>query len=693
VKFHGELLGQSFGLVKLNLTNPYFFFFKLRHHTKMTLQATLRTRAILALASFASILSTLSCTSLSTHSDRDPASIAEACRVDAPAIDPTRLASQILYQLQEKEKAARGTDLLLIYEQEFLRLQQMIFKSRLYSTGLSEESDPRLAIAEKALALTKTDKTLNSSQPIWIERIYILEPSRRISPTDDQIQSKAAALIRKSQTPAARTLLMALSEKVSAPLETRLSARLDLLKSNRFQGSDDEFLKQLELNRNWYAKVFSAEAQPSALAIKQYSLFFQALIRGHMKKEKFDLAEIEISALKKFLITEKQSAGGADWLSGRLRELRGEINEAKQSYAAAVRELPSDDVSVEQLDWQLGWLNYKAGNYDRAIELWNSLPMTSSAQVLARNLYWTSRAVASQGNQGKAADLNRRLRQMHPATFYAALASRDLGEKIPTLKIEKSECVLAGRVLARMKRKYSADDVAAFAALYRQRDLPRAKQVLMDLSLAQGLDSSLYLAAAVMGDYQPLLLGFPKLTLSEQNELYEQFPQLLFPNPFPDLILEATKANGLDPYFPLSTIRQESVFAPYAVSFADARGLMQVMPQIGEAYAKTLHLEGYSKEKLFEPSTNIPIGTRHLKEGLVANHGSYILTLAAYNAGDEIAGVWDRHLSKDPLEFIEDVPFNETNGYIKAILRNQINNQALYGEGLAFEFPQALLKR
>jgi soluble lytic murein transglycosylase len=140
----------------------------------------------------------------------------------------------------------------------------------------------------------------------------------------------------------------------------------------------------------------------------------------------------------------------------------------------------------------------------------------------------------------------------------------------------------------------------------------------------------------------------------------------------------------------LSTIRQESVFAPRAQSFADARGLMQVMPQLGPKYA--VGIENYSTERLFEPAVNIPIGVRHLKEGFEQNGESYILTLAAYNAGDEIAAVWSKHLSKDALEFIEEIPFSETNGYVKAILRNEIYNRALYGSG-AFAYPPELLKR
>ncbi len=630
----------------------------------------------LLLLTTASILSTISCTSLSVKSDRDPASISEACRDQFPLIDVTKLESQVFLQLQERERSASKDQLPQIYEEEFTRLQQMVTKSGLFSAGLIESEDPRLAIVKK----------MRGTSPDWDERLYKLSPADRPHPSDDQIQRVAGDLIRIGRTDQGRALLKTLSNKQSATAELRMSARLDLLKSFRFQGSDDEFLKQLEHHRRWYAKTF--DRTPGAT--KQYSSFQQALIRAHTKKEQFPLALQELSQLKNFLAQNRQSTAGADWMNGRLMELQQKPEAARDSYEAALRALPSDDVNQDQLNWQLGWMNYKLKNFARAQELWAQLPTIGASQVLARNLYWSARAESAQGRDGKAT--LRRLIESYPGTFYAPLAVRDLGEEIRPLPFSAKPCEVAGRIIARMKRKYPLEDAQAFAQLYRQRDLPRAKLFLMDLSISRGLDSSLLLAAATLGDYQPIILGFSKLPLPEQNEIFTQFPQLLYPNPYSELLAKASSENALDPYFALSTIRQESVFAPRAQSFADSRGLMQVMPQLGPKYAALAGLRDYSTEKLFDPATNISIGTKHLKEGFEQNGESYIRTLAAYNAGDEIAAVWAKGLSQDSLEFIEEIPFSETNGYVKAILRNEIYNRALYG-GKAFRYPEELLKR
>jgi hypothetical protein len=169
----------------------------------------------------ASIVSTVSCTSVTSKSDRDPASIAVACTPQSNSSDLAALESQAFLKLQAREKTASKDDLAQIYEAEFARLQQMVTKSGLYSAGLIDSVDPRLALVRKARGLG----------PQWDERFYTLSPADRPNPTDDQVQRKAGDLIRIGKTEEARKLLHALSNKKTATVELRMSARLDLLKS------------------------------------------------------------------------------------------------------------------------------------------------------------------------------------------------------------------------------------------------------------------------------------------------------------------------------------------------------------------------------------------------------------------------------------------------------------------------------
>lgn len=629
----------------------------------------------------------LSCTSLNQTGLRDPASVAEACNASGETVDLTSLPSQVLFKLQSRETSARGAERLAIYDQEFQRLDQMIKQSKVYSTGLSEAPDPRLVIIQKAL-IAGGDRNL------WAERLYTRDPSQRPNPTDDQVQAVAAALINKNKIEQARLMLATISTKTSAPLEIRLSARLDLMRSYRYQGSDDEFLRQLEANRQWFTETFYSQNPRTPKAVAAYSSFLQALIRGHEKKEKFDDAAAEIGELKLFLSREHASPASADWMMGRLDELLGKSADALAAYRATLADLPSDDITKDQTLWEIGWMNYKLRHDQDAIAAWSQLSTQVPAQVLARNAFWIARAQAAGGDSRRATASYRKLIEAYPGTYYAPLAQRELHENIRPLERIANPCEQAARVISLMQRKYSREEVAGFVMLYRQKDFSRTQQFLMDLALVHGVDSTLSLAAAIAGDYQPLTINMQKIPLSEQNWIFKNFAELLFPNPFPTIINEQAGKQDVDPFLILSLIRQESIFAPLSLSYADARGLMQVMPQLGDEYvASHATIAGYEKHRLYEPAINVEIGTFDLKRSYLRNDGSVVRTLAAYNAGDEIQAVWHRHLSQDALEWVEEIPFQETNGYVKAIVRNEIYNRALYGDRKPFAFPEFLLKR
>jgi len=115
-----------------------------------------------------------------------------------------------------------------------------------------------------------------------------------------------------------------------------------------------------------------------------------------------------------------------------------------------------------------------------------------------------------------------------------------------------------------------------------------------------------------------------------------------------DLITEAAHAYSLEPALIRSVMRSESAFDPSAVSRAGAIGLMQLMPEIAEAYGV---------ENPFDPRENIMAGARLLRELLDQHHGNLVLTIASYNAGPSAVA---RHGGKVP-------PFKETQTYVKRV--------------------------
>jgi len=126
----------------------------------------------------------------------------------------------------------------------------------------------------------------------------------------------------------------------------------------------------------------------------------------------------------------------------------------------------------------------------------------------------------------------------------------------------------------------------------------------------------------------------------------------------------------------LAMIRQESAFRADAVSPAGARGLMQLMPGTARQVARKINV-AYSRTRLTtDPSYNLKLGQVYMSGMLQRFGGSYVLGLAAYNAGPQRVAKW-KHARGQPrgnvflaIDWIEQIPFAETRNYVQRILES-----------------------
>lgn len=149
--------------------------------------------------------------------------------------------------------------------------------------------------------------------------------------------------------------------------------------------------------------------------------------------------------------------------------------------------------------------------------------------------------------------------------------------------------------------------------------------------------------------------------------------RLYFPLRYFELL--KSKESKIDPLLLLSLIRQESAFNPVARSMAGARGLMQVMPSTARSIASV------RTSKLYDPKTNIHVGTKYLLKRLNQYDGDVELTLAAYNAGFSRVDQWiKRYPTDNKMLFLDLIPYKETRDYVMLILRNYYWYVKLYGD-------------
>jgi soluble lytic murein transglycosylase len=147
--------------------------------------------------------------------------------------------------------------------------------------------------------------------------------------------------------------------------------------------------------------------------------------------------------------------------------------------------------------------------------------------------------------------------------------------------------------------------------------------------------------------------------------------RILFPEAWWETIKTESAKNNLDPYLVASLIRQESEFNPSVISYANAYGLMQLLPVTGKLMAKEEGIKNFETFQLLDPEMNIRLGTRYLRQMLNKFGGVTEYALAAYNAGDTRVTDWEAAGPYHGMdEFVESIPFTQTREYVEAILRN-----------------------
>ena len=146
-------------------------------------------------------------------------------------------------------------------------------------------------------------------------------------------------------------------------------------------------------------------------------------------------------------------------------------------------------------------------------------------------------------------------------------------------------------------------------------------------------------------------------------------------NPFDPLIVSVARESGADPFLIRALISRESKFDPATHGSADERGLMQVTPLVGQMWAKANKIATFQPDDLYNPETNIRVGTWYLNRSLrLWNQTAdpVPFALAEYNAGRSNALKWvDPAAPTDPNAFLQRISYPTTRKYVEVILEKR----------------------
>jgi soluble lytic murein transglycosylase len=172
--------------------------------------------------------------------------------------------------------------------------------------------------------------------------------------------------------------------------------------------------------------------------------------------------------------------------------------------------------------------------------------------------------------------------------------------------------------------------------------------------------------------------AYPHYLASGGEELPDPLLKIIFPIAYWDAIRKYAELYNLDPYVSAALISQESTFVPDIKSYANAWGLTQLLPSTARQYAKVVNLR-YTTKLLTDPDANLKIGMAYFS-AKIREFGALHLALASYNAGERPVHRWIMERPGVPEdEFIDDIPYPQTNNYVKKILGMAEDYRRLYG--------------
>ena len=147
--------------------------------------------------------------------------------------------------------------------------------------------------------------------------------------------------------------------------------------------------------------------------------------------------------------------------------------------------------------------------------------------------------------------------------------------------------------------------------------------------------------------------------------------KMIYSTKYSEYVEKYADEYGVDKYLIYALIKAESNFDPEVTSSSDARGLMQLMEETAVERSNLIDEETIEAHDLYDPETNIRLGTSYLSYLLGLYNDNMILALAAYNAGLGNVQQWiqDEIIKPDGSD-IENIPYKETENYVRKIIRD-----------------------
>lgn len=380
-------------------------------------------------------------------------------------------------------------------------------------------------------------------------------------------------------------------------------------------------------------------------------------------------------------------AGEALLARAEVLEQMGSPQSASQARQSVLTQHSKSDAAAE-LRWQQAQRRAERQDFQGAWEWARQIPTENpESEFAAEAAFWAGKWADRLGQQQTAQTAFEYVLTHYPESYYAWRSATILGWDVGNFTTVRQKTPEVARPMQRPQPPAGSPALQELYLLGQNRDAWSLWQVefknpveptvaeqftdgLIRLGIGDNLDG-IFMVSSLSNRETPE-------EKSEYQELKQQsiYWQALYPFPFLEPIKNWSQQRQLNPVLVTALIRQESRFEPAIESVAGATGLMQVMPETADWIAQQIDLQQYA---LSNPDDNIKLGTWYLDYTHQEYSGNSLFAVASYNAGPGNVADWiARNGFSDPDEFVEAIPFPETQGYVKSVFENYWNYLRLY---------------
>jgi peptidoglycan lytic transglycosylase len=395
-----------------------------------------------------------------------------------------------------------------------------------------------------------------------------------------------------------------------------------------------------------------------------------------------DAKALEYFKLMRQRYSKSQYADFAWNATARIYESEGKTDDALAAYQSLAKQ-GADPQMREEGAWRAAWIYYWKKDDANANAAFKRLATSKDAnKYRLASVYWQARTAARMDQPDEAKRLYTYVLNDADESYYKTVSAARLarmGAPVEEKKIDSAPpeppkpAVLTAAQSFHLSRAHELGELtlqpSAVAELDEARSLASEDLALRLLLLREYARNGAYQRIVALSNQQPLA------------RYGDELARYRYPLAYWDSVQKYSKDTGIDPYLVVSLIRQESLFDPKAISPASAHGLMQLLHSTAARTAARLKLSAPPREKLYDPEVNLKLGIHHLKELLQRFSNNSVKAVAAYNAGENAVSRWEtRFAGMEDDEFVERIPYTETQLYVKLVLRNLRVYKKIYGD-------------